>query len=94
MSRSVMSKSSLVLIPLFLLLLLTGCASTKERVVVQKEVVEVKIRSPEQFRGLCDQPVMMGDTFQDLLILALRQKEAIERCNIVIRNRNDFEDGL
>ena len=87
-------KSSLVLILLYLTLSLTGCASVSERVVVQKELVEVKIKSPEQLRSLCNQPVIQGDTFQDLLILAIRQRESIEKCNIIIQNRNDFEDSL
>lgn len=60
-----------VLVSFLLIAFLTGCAHSRPAWV-------------EPVR--CDEPVLEGDTWADIAILALRRGEALRECNI----RNGF----
>lgn len=75
--------------------MVSGCSSKPiKEVVVQKETIEVVKATPQQFRLQCNVPELQGDTVKDVLILATKQHNELLLCNMIISERNRWEDEV
>lgn len=80
---------------LFLSLLLGACATTNQpQIKYVDKLVEVKIKSPPQYRTYCQQVYLEANpaTPEDIIVLSNRLQNQIEICNMIIKQRNEYED--
>lgn len=77
--------------------MLAACASPqKPQIEYVEKVVEVKVKSPPQYRELCELHYLDTNPAkaEDVIVLANKLKNSLTICNTIIQQRNEYEDKL
>ena len=80
---------------IFLTALLAACVSPqKPQIEYVEKVVETEVKSPPQYRELCELHYLDANPAkaEDVIILANKLKNSLIICNTIIQQRNEWED--
>lgn len=75
--------------------MLAACVSPqKPQIEYVEKVVETKVKSPPQYRQLCELHYLEADPAkaEDVIVLANKLKNSLAICNTIIQQRNEWED--
>lgn len=75
--------------------MLAACESTpKPEIKYAERIVETKVKSPIQYRQLCEIHYLEADPAkaEDVIVLANKLKNSLTICNTIIQQRNEWED--
>lgn len=76
--------------------MLAACVSnpSKPQIEYVDRIVEVKQKSPPQYRQLCELHYLEADPAkaEDVIVLANKLKNSLTICNEIIQQRNEWED--
>ena len=76
--------------------MLAACVSPQQtKIEYVERIVEVKHKSPPQYRELCEIHYLEADSAkaEDVIVLANKLKNSLTICNTIIQQRNEYEDN-